>query len=119
MPDEKKPVQLINFDYVKSTHFRVVHADGAYLALTGDGGLTMSFFSERQPIPQRVVYRVNPDGTIGEEVLDSRVIRDAIVRETEFAITMTQQTALRVKKALDDMLKQLEELKRQVPGAAQ
>ena len=119
MPDEKKPVPSINFDYIKSTQFRVVHADGAYFALTGQGGLTMSFFAERQPIPKRVVYKVNPDGSIGEEIADSRVVRDAIIRETEFVVTMTEETALRVRKALDDILKQLQEIKRQASGTKQ
>jgi hypothetical protein len=106
MADEaKKLPDSINFDYLKSSQFRVIHADGAFLALTGQGGITISFFAERQPIPRRVVHKVNTDGSIGAELTEARVVRDAIIRDTEAAITMSLDTAVRVHNALSDMIK--------------
>jgi hypothetical protein len=112
MPDEQKALpETVNFDYLKSNQFRVVHADGAFFALTGQGGVTISFFAERQPIPRRVVHKVNRDGSIGEEVMDQRVVRDAMVRDTEVAVTMNAETAKQVKEKLEEILKKLEEIR--------
>jgi hypothetical protein len=111
MPFEEKPLpEVLNFDYLKSSQFRVVHADGAFFALTTQGGLTISFFAERQPIPRRVTHKVNKDGSLGEEILDARVVRDAVIRDTEVAVTMTMDTAKRVRDKLDEILKKAEEV---------
>ncbi len=111
MTDEAKPLpETINFDYLKSAQFRVVHADGAFFALTGQAGVTISFFAERQPIPRRVTHKVNRDGSLGDELVDQRVVRDAIIRDTEVAVTMSADTARRVREKLDEILKQVEQL---------
>lgn len=115
MADEAKHLpEFLNFDYVKSNQFRVIHADGAFFALTARGGLTISFFAERQPIPRRVVHKVNEDGTLGNELTDQRVVRDAIIRDTEVAVTMDFDTARRISERLDEILKRAEELNKQV-----
>jgi hypothetical protein len=114
MAEEPKSLpEEINFDYIKSGQFRVVHADGAFFALTTQGGLTISFFSERQPIPRRVTHKLNTDGTLGDEIVDQRVVRDAVIRDTEFAVTMTMDTAKRIKDKLEEMLKRVEEVAQQ------
>ena len=72
VPKAAEPnAQTINFDYVKGSDFRVLHVDGAFAALTTQGGVTISFFSERQPIPRRVVHRVDAEGRIAEESRNS------------------------------------------------
>jgi hypothetical protein len=101
--------ESINFDYIKSNQFRVIHADGAFLAL-GPNGLTISFFAERQPIPRRVTHKVNSNGTLGDEIVEQRVVRDAVVRDTEVAVTMNMETAKRIREKMDEMLKKLDEI---------
>jgi len=114
MAEEPKSLpDAINFDYIKSGQFRVIHADGAFFALTTQGGLTISFFSERQPIPRRVTHKLNADGSLGDEIVDQRVVRDAVIRDTEFAVTMTMETAKRVKDKLEEILKKFEEVAQQ------
>src|SRR5437660_12869815 len=108
--DARSLPSVLNFDYIKSSQFHVVHADGAFFALTTQGGLTISFFAERQPIPRRVTHKVNKDGSLGEELAEQRVVRDAIIRDTEVAVTMSADTATRVREKLDEILKQLEQL---------
>ena len=56
--------ESINFDFVKSNDFRVIHADGCFLGTT-QTGVAISFYSERQPIPRRLVHKVNKDGGVG------------------------------------------------------
>jgi hypothetical protein len=117
MADETKHAlpDSINFDYLKSSQFRVIHADGAFFALTGQGGVTISFFAERQPIPRRVVHKVNPDGSIGAELPDSRVVRDAIIRDVEATITMNLDTATRVLNALGEMVTKAQAVQQSKP----
>src|SRR5258708_22036723 len=98
MAEEPKTLpEAINVDYMKSGQSGVIHADGAFFALTTQGGVTISFFSERQPIPRRVTHKVNSDGALGDELIEQRVVRDAVIRDTEFAVSMTLETAKRVK----------------------
>jgi hypothetical protein len=112
MPAEERPLpDVVNFDYLKSNQFRVVHADGAFFALTPQGGLTVAFFAERQPIPRRITHKVNMDGSVGEEIAEQRVVRDAMIRDTEVAVTMTAETAKRIKETLEGILKKLDEIK--------
>lgn len=106
--DPKSLPDTINFDYIKSSQFRVVYADGAFLALNAHG-VSISFFSERQPIPRRTVHKVNPDGTVGDEIAEQRVVRDAVIRDTESAVIMTIDTAKRVREKLDEVIKKFEE----------
>jgi Glu-tRNA(Gln) amidotransferase subunit E-like FAD-binding protein len=58
---------------------------------------------------------VNKDGGVGEESEDQRVVRDAIIRDTESAIIMSIETAERVKNALDTMIKKYKEIKEKQP----
>src|SRR4051812_5999681 len=101
-PEQKKP-ETISFDYLKSNNFRVLHADGAFIGLSATG-LTVCFFSERQPIPRRVVHAINPDGTMGKELTDQRVVRDAVVRDTEVAVAMAIEPARNVHRVLGELI---------------
>lgn len=109
MADEQLPTS-INFDYIKGNNFRVVHADGAFLGLTGEGGMTITFYSERQPIPRRVVHKVEADGKIGPEIPEQRVVRDAIVREAETCISMTLETSKKLLEAITRIISNYERI---------
>ncbi len=92
--DEQRP--SIAFDYIKSREFRVIKVNGAIGGLTPRGDFVMNLWNERAPIPQRTVNQLIevPSGlTIGDEIVESRVIRDALVREVEVCCMMDIQTA--------------------------
>jgi hypothetical protein len=80
-------------DYIKSNFFRVIHADGVWGGPTLQGNIQACFFSERAPIPRRVVYRVSEDATVGDEIIEERVSRDSMVREVEVEVVLSLQTA--------------------------
>ena len=110
MADKPESIpETINFDYLKSSQFRVIHADGAFVALS-QTGVNVSFFTERQPIPRRVVHRVSKGGVVGEEIVEQRVVRDAIIRDTEVSIMMSMETAQRVVDVLNQILKKYHEM---------
>lgn len=111
-PDSKPRPETINFDYLKGAEFRVLHADGAFAALTTQGGLAISFFSERQPIPRRVVHKLNPDGSIGDEIAEQRVVRDAMVRDVDVTITMNMEAAKRISELFAKIIQKFDEIAR-------
>lgn len=109
MSDNPKPPDTINFDYLKSGQFRVVHADGAFVSLS-QTGVNVSFFTERQAIPRRVVHKVDAHGIVGEEITSERVVRDAIVRDVEISVMMTTDSAERLIDVLQKVVKSYKEI---------
>jgi hypothetical protein len=100
----------ITFDYIKGSDFRVCHVDGAFMA-GAPGGLTVSFYSERQPIPRRVVHRITPSPpALAEEIVEQRVVRDAVVRDVSVALAMNIDVAKSIHKALGDIINAYEEM---------
>jgi hypothetical protein len=107
-PNDKAP-STVNFDYIKGSDFRVFHVDGAYLA-GGPSGINVSLYSERQPIPRRVVHKVGSDYSVGEEIVEQRVVRDAIIRDVEVALAMNLEVAKNLYKALGDIIGRFEDM---------
>lgn len=103
-----KPL-ILKFHYIKSSLFRVVHVDGAHGGIVPSGGIHMALFSERSPIPQQSSFPLNPEGTLGPEVMANRVGKEGVVREVEVDLRMDLTTA----EAVAEWLKiKVEELKR-------
>ena len=103
-PRDDTAPDRINIDYIKGNLFRTVRPDGLIGSLTPQGLLQLVFFAERQAIPQRVVYRLENDGALGEEL--EVVGRKAVVRELEVALTLDIETAQAVVRFLADSLRE-------------
>jgi hypothetical protein len=100
----------LKFDYIKSNFFRVIHVDGAWGSVTPNLNIQMAIFNERRAIPKQTVQVINPDGTIGEEIPEKRVERDAVVREVEADLVMNLQTAKHIIIWLQQRVAQIEKL---------
>ena len=107
MADEtSQKAQTISFDFIKSSAYRVVHADGAWGGLNVRGNIFMAFYVERPAIPTRITNAITPEGRLGEEL--SREQRPAVVREVEVGVVMDLVSA----KSLHDWIgAKLEEAK--------
>ena len=92
LADNNKDKRL-RFHFIKSNSFRVVHADGAYGGITPHGYIHMALFNERIPIPQETEHIIGPDGTLGDEVEESRIARTGVIREVEVDVIMNLNTA--------------------------
>jgi predicted polyphosphate/ATP-dependent NAD kinase len=101
----------IAFRLIKSNLFRVISADGIFGGLTPRGNLFMSFFSERLPIPERIVHLLTPEGKVGEEVLAERESKDGVIREVEVGVAVDLDTAKALVVWLQDKIKQAEKLR--------
>lgn len=91
-PLSEKP-RRVTFDYIKSNHFRVIHANGAWGGLTILGEIHMALYSERNAIPQQAVYELGSESGLGPEIEAERVQRPAIVREVEVSVMMSVDLA--------------------------
>ena len=95
----------ITFDYIKSNHFRVVHADGAIGGVAAGGYIHMALFSERGAIPQQLVFAVDEKGRLGDEV--SRTERGTLIREVEVDVMMDEPSASALHRWLGDKIEEL------------
>jgi hypothetical protein len=93
MPDFPAPPSTVTFHYVKSSHFRVVHTSGVFGGLNPDGSLLVSVFSERAPLPDVTMQKVESNGQLGAEIIEARKSSDGIVREMEVGLNMDIRTA--------------------------
>lgn len=100
-PDGDTQAQ-VNIDYIKGNYFRTIRPDGAIAGRTPTGEIQLAFFSERQAIPQRMVHKLEDDGTLGG-VIES-IGRDAVVRELDIVVTVDQDLAVTLARFLLDRL---------------
>jgi hypothetical protein len=100
----------VNFDYIKAQGFRVIRADGAIGSVTPSGQIHMSVYSERPPIPRRIVHAITDGGQLGPEIQSERIVRDAIIREMDVDIFMTVEVAKKIKEWLEKQISEAEKL---------
>lgn len=103
---EQSGPSSVTFHYIKSGLFRVVHVDGAWGGATPRGHITMSVFSERGPIPQRLVHQINDDGTLGKQVESAS--KSGLIREVEVELVMDLEAARGISDWLARNIKSLE-----------
>ena len=80
------------FDYIKSSDFRAVFAEGAIGGVTPSGSVHFALYVERNAIPKRQIFEWDAEtGTVGE--LRRQDIRAAIVREMSCDVYLDPVTA--------------------------
>jgi hypothetical protein len=114
MADPRK----LNFHYIKGNHYRVVHMDGAHGGITPRGGIFAAIYSERLPIPQMTVHKVEGE-TVADEIREERKTKDGVVREIEVGLTMDLATAQTFHDWLGERIKKLQELTKIVETRSQ
>ena len=98
----------VDMHFIKSNYFRVIHADGAWGGTTPAGNIGMTFYSERSPIPTRLVHKITPDGKLGGEL--SRTVRKGIVREAEVQVVLSVGVAKALISWLENKIQNVEEV---------
>ena len=78
----------VKFHYIKSNHFRIIHADGLLGSITPKDDLIVTFYNERSPLPDSVTFEITANGELGDEIEAERVSAssDGVVREMEVGI---------------------------------
>jgi hypothetical protein len=100
------PTEPLQFHYIKSANFRVVHVDGATGSITPRGLIHAALFSERMPIPRMAAHKIGADGRIGPPL--EQEVRSGIVREVEVSLLMDRNVALSMRDWLTDQIAALD-----------
>ena len=99
----------ITFNYIKSNHFRVVHADGVMGNETPGNDLFIGFYNERIPLPDALTYEIDEEGNLGKEILEERNVKtDGILREVEVGVVLDLDMAKALVLWLSSMIQQIE-----------
>lgn len=107
----KRVQDRVLFHYLKSPMFRTIHADGMYGGVTPQGNIHIAFYSERNPIPQTIEHAVADGGQLGDEIMESRVVRSGFVREVDIDVIVDLETAVSFRAWIDEKIKMLEKMK--------
>ena len=94
----------VDFHFIKSSSFRVIHADGVWGGATPSRNIAICFYSERLPIP-KVVRQSLKDGALAGEL--KRDILSGFVREIEVEVVMTPDAAVGIRDWLDKYIEEL------------
>ncbi|SRR6266446_3497132 len=107
---EPRPLPEMPIHFIKGSNFRVVHADGVWFGgnLHGDF-LHLTFYSERAPIPQKIVVTIDQNGN-ATEVESKRESKQGIVREMEVDIVLSLQAAVFLQNSLTKNLTMIQEM---------
>lgn len=101
----------INFDYIKSNYFRVIHVNGAHGGFgPKENMIQMALFSERNAIPKKETYAIDKGKLAGLKKSEGR---DAVVREVEVEAIMDFDTAIALRDWLINKIEVIEQLKEQ------
>jgi hypothetical protein len=96
----------VQFHYIKSNDYRVVHVDGAIGSVTPRGLIHAAIYSERVPIPKSAIHPINEDGSLGPPADED--IRSGIVREVEVSLMLDRNTAEGLRNWLTDQIASLD-----------
>jgi hypothetical protein len=78
----------IQLEYVKSNLFRVIHTDGAIADENPNGYITITLFSQRFSVPEKILLNVDKEGKVisesfitdeGKDKIDKKIIREVDV----------------------------------------
>lgn len=106
--DEQRQIE-VNFRYIKSNLFRVVHIDGALGGVTPRGNIHISLYNERPAIPDGGKLTVS--STAGEIIKPEQYIgKGGIIREIEVDVMIDLPTAQQLKAWLERQIKALQEM---------
>ncbi|NMN56475.1 hypothetical protein FHT36_000353 [Xanthobacter sp. SG618] len=96
-PNAAPPDQEVAFDYVKSSDFRVIWADGVIGSITPHGLIHFALYAERHSIPRRQVFSVekidDESGRLGAEILEKQISRGSIVRDMACDVFISEHAA--------------------------
>ena len=105
-PETKELPANLDFHFIKSNSFRVVHCDGVWGGTTPRGYITMSVYSERSPLPQKITHQVLDHGLLSPET--SKEAKEGIIREVDVEVIMDLSMAQSLITWLQDHVKFLE-----------
>jgi hypothetical protein len=98
----------IEYHFVKSNYFRVLHVTGAYGGITSNLLIHMNVYGDRTPIPKTMGHEIRADNRIGTET--RREGKQGVIREVEADIVIDVETAKAMVHWLNDKIVAVEKI---------
>jgi hypothetical protein len=107
-----KPNPSISFKYIFKYDYNPVYINGAHGGVSPRGEIVANFYLERQPLPNEITHAINPDGTIGADIIevDPENLNNIIVRYVSSGVVLNHQNAKALHNWLGDKIAELERL---------
>lgn len=102
-----KHTTQLTLHFVKSSDFRVIHASGVWYGGDPQQNLRLTFYNERNPLPDKIVVNLSEQGFIVNEDESKREIKDGFVREMEVDVVLSLAAAVEFYKSFGENLKAL------------
>jgi len=116
MSESTQPKKL-RVEYLKSSAFRIIHADGALGGTSPRLELFITFYSERFPIPKVLTYEPTSTNSPGREIMEERESKEGIIREVEVGVMLDLPAAKAFASWLNEKVAELEKAREQVFGS--
>jgi hypothetical protein len=112
----------ITFKYIFKYDYNPVYVNGAHGGVSPRGEIVANFYLERQPLPNEITHAINPDGTIGADIVavDPENLESTIIRYVSNGVVLNHQNAKALHSWLGDKIVELERMTsaREEPAAA-
>src|SRR5664279_801289 len=105
-----KHAPAISFKYIFKYDYNPVYVNGAHGGVSPRGEIIANFYLERQPLPNEITHAINPDGSIGADVVavDPENLNSTIVRYVSSGVVLNHQNAKALHAWLGDKIAELE-----------
>ena len=102
----------ITFKYIFKYDYNPVYVNGAHGGVSPRGEIVANFYLERQPLPNEITHALNPDGSIGADIVavDPENLNSTIVRYVSQGVVLNYQNAKVLHSWLGDKITELEQL---------
>jgi hypothetical protein len=98
--------------YIKNHDFKTIQGNGIFGGLTNSGQIDINFFTERGPIPKKLIYEVEPEtGEIKKEI--GRESKNGIIREVHLGVLLDAATAKSIIEWLQEKVDQIEKIQKE------
>lgn len=116
-----KHEQEISFKYIFKYDYNPVYVNGAQGGISPRGEIIANFYLERPPLPNEITHAINPDGTIGADVIamDPEKLNSIIIRYVSSGVVLNHQNAKALHGWLGEKIAELENMlqSREKPSA--
>lgn len=107
----KKPE--LTFKYVFSDDYKPSYVNGAQGGFSPRGEMVISFYLERQPLPDSITHEITPEGAIGREIdVEPKDLASSMIRYIETGVVMNYENARVFHAWMGDKLRELEEIQK-------
>ena len=102
----------ITFKYIFKYDYNPVYVNGAQGGISPRGEIIANFYLERPPLPNEITHAINPDGSIGTDVIavDPENRNSSIVRYISNGVVLNYQNAKALHSWLGEQIVELERL---------